>query len=118
MNKRYALLIATTLFISACASSRPACGVGQGLNCTSVTDVNQAINQGYSGDAQKLSSSPKAKKLKLAQIDGYEQSIPGRSNELWVKVWVPAQIDEADNYHPQTSYYTVIKQPQWQIDNE
>ncbi len=106
--------IVSTTFIAfaltACASSKPSCAVGQGLGCQSVMDVNFAINQGYGNET--LSSAPKAQKLKLAAPDTFDE-IPQRSEEQWVKVWVPPHVDEHDNYHPEHTYYTVIQSSTW-----
>lgn len=102
-----------TCLLSACSTTKPACAVGKGLGCQSVMEVNQEINQGYGSDAQ-ISLSNNAEKLTLAPMNNYEDFTPERTQEQWVKVWVPARIDDADNYHPATEYYTVIKAAQWQ----
>lgn len=99
--------------LSACSTTRPTCAVGSDSGCKSVMEVNTSINQGYGSDA-KIASSSKAEKLTLAPMNNYEDFTPERTQEQWVKVWVPARIDDADNYHPATEYYTVIKAAAWQ----
>lgn len=107
----------TTIFcaciLSACSATKPACAVGNDLGCQSVMDVNQAINEGYGSDVE-IASSGKPEKLDLAPMSIYDDVTPERTQEQWVKVWVPSRIDENDTYHPATEYYTVIKAAQWQ----
>lgn len=102
-----------TCLLSACSTTRPTCAVGSDSGCKSVMEVNTSINQGYGSDIQ-IASSSKPGKLTLASMSTYDDVTPERTQEKWVKVWVPARIDDADNYHPATEYYTVIKAAAWQ----
>ncbi|MFA6038143.1 MAG: TraV family lipoprotein [Legionellales bacterium] len=105
-------MVFCTCILSACSTTKPACAVGNDLGCQSVMDVNQAINEGYGSDVQ-IASSGKPERLALAPMSTYDDVTPERTQEQWVKVWVPSRIDENDNYHPATEYYTVIKAAHW-----
>jgi hypothetical protein len=110
-------LIAMTLVLTGCASasmnSSFSCGVGTGLGCKSVTEVNDIVDTGVM-TVQGTDEEEKAVYSMLAYYDAYDKSaMPEREPEKRIRIWFAPHVNIYDNYVEETIVYSVIKEARW-----
>lgn len=118
--KSIALLV-LLLGVTGCSSmgmnDEFACGVGNGLGCKSVSEVNDIVDASsisnssisHGEESQKV-----AQPTRLAYVDGYSHgNSPSRQPEKKVKIWFAPHVDENDNYVEEMVVYSVVKEAYW-----
>lgn len=117
------LPILTLVFLlTGCSSvgmnSSFSCGVGEGLGCKSVSEVNDIVeNSNITDDKIIRSSSEEQDKAVYSMLNYYEgasrDAMPEREPEKRIKIWFAPHIDAYDNYVEETVVYSVIKEARW-----
>lgn len=110
-------LIMMILILTGCANigmnSSFSCGVGTGLGCKSVTEVNDIVDTGVM-TVQATDEQEKAVYSMLTYYDAYDKSaMPEREPEKRLRVWFAPHVNIYDNYVEETVVYSVIKDARW-----
>lgn len=105
------LIILSTGCSNVAMNSSFSCGVGDGLGCKSVSEVND-ITEG-----EISQSSDEKNKAVYSLLNYYEgasyELMPEREPEKRIKIWFAPHIDAYDNYVEETIVYAVIKESRW-----
>lgn len=110
---QYASLFLAMTLLTSCSSvamnSSFACGVGDGLGCKSVSEVNDIVENGPVNEEHE--------KPVYSLLNYYEgvadDALPERVPEKRLKIWFAPHIDAYDNYVEETVVYSVIKESHW-----
>lgn len=116
-------LIATLFFLLAGCSSMNSkfdCPNKPGVTCKSIDQVNAMVDRGMIGGEQSIAKIKNEKPPYLAQK---EANLSGRFNKLRVgeqvvRVWVAPYQDSNNNYHNESTLYTVVRKNNWVVPKE
>lgn len=116
------ILIFSLLALSACSShldSDFACPYRSGTQCQSLTQVNQAVDQGKMDVSEPVTPShptpiPTPVPTGDASANAQPESLPPlRQLEKIQRIWIAAYQDKNGNYHEPSTVYTVIQPSGW-----
>jgi len=107
--------------IAGCSSmgmnNKFSCGVGEGLGCKSVSEVNNIVDNSHISDGAIEHGSTKKEKASyetLSYVNGYTYgNSPSRYPEKKIKIWFAPHIDEHDNFVEEMVVYSVVKDAYW-----
>ena len=122
------LLVLTTL-LSGCTMPNETfdCPSGQGVGCSSISKVNQGINNGTILKEELAESSFQNQgmppvvstispdKLDLQQIVLSDKSVIQRGREEHLRVWIAPHQDAENNFHESSIVHTVIRPSYWHL---
>jgi type IV conjugative transfer system lipoprotein TraV len=117
LTSMLALLVGMTGCSSMSMNDDFACGVGNGLGCKSVSEVNDIVNSSSISNSSITHvevSQKEGQATSLAYVDGYTHgNSPSRQPEKKVKIWFAPHVDENDNYVEEMVVYSVVKEAYW-----
>lgn len=116
--KRLAILI-LSIQVSGCAaySTEFECGIGKGMGCKSISEVNELVNNGAISDI-KIEKLGVATTFNFNPNGNIQTSKIVRAPERTVRVWMNGFTDAKGDYIGETYVYTVIAPGHWQGSNE
>lgn len=93
------------------------CGVGEGMGCRSVSEVNEIVSSSNITESEIIQSSDKEAPAVVSLLSYYEgvsnDWMPERAPEKRLKIWFAPHIDIYDNYVEETVVYSVVKDSRW-----
>jgi len=118
---RYTVILMITMLLSiGCANpglnTKFSCGVGKGVGCQSVSDVNQMVESGQINAQKPEATSKKSmtKNTKLKYAKPHKDTTgPSRYPEKQISIWFSPYVDEQDNFHEQRRLYSIVKDGEW-----
>lgn len=116
--RRLAILI-LSIQVSGCAaySTEFECGVGKGMGCKSISEVNELVNNGEISNI-KVVRLPAATEFNFKSHGNIQTSQIVRAPERTARIWMNGFVDNKGDYIGETYVYTVIAPGHWQGLNE
>jgi hypothetical protein len=117
------LIIISALLLTGCAgmgmNDSFSCGVGDGLGCRSVSEVNDIVSFSNITDSEIIQSSDTEAPAVVSMLSYYEGAsndwMPERAPEKRLRIWFSPHIDIYDNYVEETVVYSVVKEAGWKF---
>lgn len=121
-----ALTINSLIFINGCApySNQFSCPAGRGINCKSVSYVNEQVDN---GNLLRVSKKEDVKKIPttltrtpaISNISSADSSAALiRSPEKTLRIWLNGFMDGADCYREEQYVHKVIEKSRWEVAND
>jgi hypothetical protein len=116
--KSLAILI-LSIQVSGCAvySTEFECGIGKGVGCKSISEVNELVNNGEITNVQ-IEKLPIGTAFSFKPHGNINASQIVRAPERTARVWMNGFTDAKGDYIGETYVYTVIAPGHWQGSNE
>jgi conjugal transfer pilus assembly protein TraV len=107
------------VFLSGCTAmnSKFDCQNKPGINCKNLDQVNDMVDNGVFGrdiDRKKTSATFYSKNMLALNNPTYTL----RSGEQVIRVWIAPYQDTNNNYHNESTLYTVIRKSNWAVPIE
>ncbi len=118
------LITIVIILLSGCSSYNNAfeCKVGKGVNCTSVSKINNMVDSGIFSEAEENSAKKQIKKetIKIAKIpfplvlpNDWNHSIVQRIPETTLRIWVAPYVSSQDGYIEAQYVHKVLEKGAW-----
>lgn len=112
---RISFFIFLTFIITGCATLNDefSCGIGPGVGCTSIDEVNKMVNDGFLvQDSLSVEGITPALNVAHVASDTISELAPVRLPDQTQRIYI-APYTENDNFHTGQFIFTVVKKSRW-----
>jgi conjugal transfer pilus assembly protein TraV len=115
-----AFLILLVIGLQGCSGPKQTfdCPYGKGVGCRSISEVNQAVNEGQLPDTLKHSHSTVTFKENTVSKSAHftDDMTIERVREQHLRVWLAPFQDAEGNFHEDSIIHTVLQPGFWQVN--
>ena len=120
-KKQKLVIVSILLFLSGCSSmnSKFDCPNKPGVTCRSLDQVNDMVDRGIIGrnvSASSIRTPVFYPNYYSSKNTSLSSSL--RSGESVMRIWVAAYQDVHNNYHNESTLYTVVRKNNWTVPKE
>lgn len=97
-----------------CLNSNFDCPMKPGIYCESIDQVNARVDAGQFNNCDKLKTTEcEPYPVVNVSFDEGNNTMPIRSKEKIMHIFVAAYVDKDGNFHDENDIYTVVSEPHW-----